>query len=551
MATNPLKVLSLGGLGEIGRNLTVLEYEGSMIIVDVGLMFPEHDMLGVDLVIPDIDYVVENESRLLGIIITHGHEDHHGALPYLLRELRAPTQVFASKLASGLIDVRLKENNIRDMAELHVVEPGSTQPLGPFNVEFIHVAHSIPDALAIAVDTPVGMVIHTGEYKLDLTPHHSEPTDLQRFADLGRDGVLLLMADSTNADRPGTTASEQVVSDALDDLFTEAKGRVIVSSFASNISRVGQVIEMANRYGRRVGVTGRSMINSVNMSIDLGYLPIKKEDLLEPHQFDDLPPEEVCVICTGSQGEPYSALVRMAKDEHRQVTIREGDTVIVSATTIPGNEELVSRTLNNLYRRGARVYYPPLSNVHVSGHASQEELKLLLSLIKPQYFMPIQGEYRHLVLHGELAQQVGIPKENTIITEAGIPIYIHDDEWWTGDPEGGDYIYVDGLGVGDVGSVVLRDRRRLAEDGFIVVVIVVEHESGKLAQDPFLLSRGFVYMAESEDLIDQATNIVRKAVTEAGSHPVDTQRDIQRRLERFFYNKTKRHPMIFTIVNEV
>lgn len=551
MSTAPLKVLSLGGLGEIGRNLTVLEYERSLVIVDCGLMFPEHDMLGVDLVIPDIQYVVENEKRLLGIIITHGHEDHHGALAYLLNELDAPVQIFASQLTSGLIDVRLEEHHLNHMAEIHVVEPGFVQPLGPFTVEFIHVAHSIPDALGLAIQTPAGMVVHTGEYKLDLTPYNSPPTDLQRFAALGRDGVLLLMADSTNADRPGTTSSEQKVSAAFDDIFTEARGRVIVSTFASNISRVGQVMELAQRYGRRVGVTGRSMVNSVNMAIDLGYLPIEKDDLIEQYQFDDLPPDEVCIVCTGSQGEPYSALVRMAQGEHRQVTIRDGDTVVISATAIPGNEELVSRTINNLFRLGAHVFYPPLSDVHVSGHASQEELKLLLSLVQPKFFMPIQGEYRHLVLHGQLARQVGISDDRIIIAESGVPVYVDDDGWRIDEPLAGDYIYVDGLGVGDVGAVVLRDRRRLAEDGFIVAVAAIERESGKLAQEPFILSRGFVYMAEAEELIEHAIDIVKKVVHDAGPHPVDVQCEVQRRLEEFFYNKIRRRPMVFTVVTEV
>ena len=531
--------------------MTVLEYRNDMLVVDCGLMFPEHDMLGVDLVIPDISYVVEHQDRLRGIIITHGHEDHLGALPYLLQELVSPVPIYASQLTSGLIAVRLREFKLLDMADMRVVEPGNVQRIGAFSVEFIHVAHSIPDALALAIDTPAGMVIHTGEYKLDLTPYRSSPTDLQRLAELGRRGVLLLLADSTNADRPGITPSEQEVTHALDHIFARAQGRIIVSTFASNISRVAQVIETAQRHGRRVAVIGRSMVDNVNMAIDLGYLTISRDELLRPHEVETMPPEQVCIVCTGSQGEPTSALVRMARGEHRAVSIRPGDTVILSATTIPGNEELVNRTINSLFRLGATVLYPPLHPVHVSGHASQEELKLMLSLVRPRFFMPIQGEYRHLVLHAQLAEQVGIPAEHIIVVESGTPVVVRPEQWWTEKPVGGEYIYVDGLGVGDVGAVVLRDRHRLAQDGFIVVVIVVERETGRLVQQPVLLSRGFVYMAEAEDLMEAAAHLVARSVVEAGPLSVEVEQEVRSQLERFFYERTRRHPMILPLVIQV
>jgi len=549
--TTPLRILSLGGQGEIGRNMTLFEYDGELLVVDCGLMFPEHDMLGVDLVIPDITYVVERRDRLRGIIITHGHEDHLGALPYLLQELEAPVSIWASRLTAGLITVRLREFKLSHMAEIHVVAPGDVRAVGPFSVEFIHVAHSIPDALGLAIETPVGTVVHTGEYKLDLTPYRSRPTDLQRLAELGRRGVLLLMADSTNADRPGTTPSEQEVTHALDHIFARAEGRIIVSTFASNISRVAQVMETARRHGRRVAVIGRSMVENVNMAIELGYLEVERDELVRPHELDTLPPEEVCIICTGSQGEPTSALVRMARGEHRTVTIQPGDLVILSATTIPGNEELVHRTINSLFRLGATVLYPPLYPVHVSGHASQEELKLMLSLVRPRFFMPIQGEYRHLVLHARLAEQVGISPDHIIVVESGTPVALRPEEWWAEESVGGDYIYVDGLGVGDVGAVVLRDRHRLAQDGFIVAVIVVERETGRLLERPALLSRGFVYMAEAESLMEAAADVVARAVAEAGPLAVEAESVVRKRLEKFFHERTRRHPMILPLVIQV
>ncbi len=548
MINRKLRIIPLGGVGEIGRNMMLLEYGENIVVIDAGLMFPEHDMLGVDVVIPDIEYLVERQHAVRGIIITHGHEDHHGALPYVLPKINAP--VYATRLTRGLIEVKLEEYGLLEKAQLHTVSEDDQLDLGPFRVEFFHVCHSIPDAVGVAIDTPVGLVVHTGEYKFDYAPVDGRLTEFQKLAELGGRGVLVLLSDSTNAERPGTTPSEREVSITFDRVFSQAAGRVIVSTFASNISRVQQVIDTAYEHGRKVGVAGRSMVNNVKMARELGYLNVPDGVLLPLHELNYLPPEQVAIACTGSQGEPTSALVRMANEEHRQVSIRPGDTVILSASAIPGNEELVHRTLNNLFRLGARVYYPPLMNVHVSGHAGQDEQRLMLTLTRPKFFVPIQGEYRHLVLHTDLALEVGIPRENIFIIESGQVLEFDEHSGRIAETVGGGYVFVDGLGVGDVGTVVLRDRHHLARDGFFMAIVGVDKHTGKLVTGPDVISRGFVYMKESEDIIKGATERIVKALRKGG-HDTDLDHKIKSILGQYLYEQTKRRPMIMPVVLEI
>lgn len=548
MINRKLRIIPLGGVGEIGRNMMLLEYGENIVVIDAGLMFPEHDMLGVDVVIPDIEYLVERQHAVRGIIITHGHEDHHGALPYVLPKINAP--VYATRLTRGLIEVKLEEYGLLEKAQLHTVSEDDQLDLGPFRVEFFHVCHSIPDAVGVAIDTPVGLVVHTGEYKFDYAPVDGRLTEFQKLAELGGRGVLVLLSDSTNAERPGTTPSEREVSITFDRVFSQAAGRVIVSTFASNISRVQQVIDTAYEHGRKVGVAGRSMVNNVKMARELGYLNVPDGVLLPLHELNYLPPEQVAIACTGSQGEPTSALVRMANEEHRQVSIRPGDTVILSASAIPGNEELVHRTLNNLFRLGARVYYPPLMNVHVSGHAGRDEQRLMLTLTRPKFFVPIQGEYRHLVLHTDLALEVGIPRENIFIIESGQVLEFDEHSGRIAETVSGGYVFVDGLGVGDVGTVVLRDRHHLARDGFFMAIVGVDKHTGKLVTGPDVISRGFVYMKESEDIIKGATERIVKALRKGG-HDTDLDHKIKSILGQYLYEQTKRRPMIMPVVLEI
>jgi ribonuclease J len=548
MAKNKLRIIPLGGVGEIGRNMTLFEYGENIIVVDAGLMFPETDMFGVDIVIPDISYLVEHRDIVRGIIITHGHEDHHGALPYVLPHVQAP--VYATRLTRGLIEVKLKESKLLEKAELHTIDSDTELNLGPFRLEFFHVSHSIPDAVGLAIGTPVGLAVHTGDYKFDYTPVDGQLTDFHKLAQFGSRGVLVLLADSTNADRPRYTPSEQEVSESFDWVFAQAEGRIIVATFASNIYRVQQVIDTAVKYERRVGVVGRSMVNNVKMAQELGYLSVPDNALLQLVELDKLPPREVAIVCTGTQGEPTSALVRMANEDHRHVKIQPGDTVILSATPIPGNEELVHRTLNNLFRLGAQVYYQDLLPVHVSGHASQEEQKLMLSLTQPKFFVPIQGEYRHLVLQAELARQMGIPRENIFVVESGQVLEFDERSGRVAETVDGGYVFVDGLGVGDVGTVVLRDRHVLSQDGFFIAVVAVDKNTGKLVEGPDIISRGFVYLRDSEELIEEARQQVIKALEKRG-HSTALDDKIKEVLSRFLYEQTKRRPMILPVVMEV
>jgi ribonuclease J len=547
--TEPLRIVPLGGMGEVGRNMTLIEYGDDAIAIDCGLMFPENDMLGIDLVIPDATYLLDNSDLLKAIFLTHGHEDHIGALPYILPQVNAP--LYATPLTRGLIEVKLKEARLLSKTEIHTITTDSVIEIGPFTIEPFHVCHSIPDAVGFAIYTPAGLVVHTGEYKFDQSPTDGKLPDFDRLRAYGDEGVLALLSDSTNAERPGHTPSEQVVSETFDKIFSQATGRVIVSTFASNISRVQQVINTAVKYNRRLTVVGRSMVDNVRMAFDLGYLTAPQDMMVHVDDLDDYPDSKIAIVCTGTQGEPTSALVRMANQEHRTVSIKQGDTVILSATAIPGNEELVHRTLNNLFRLGADVIYQHLMPVHVSGHASQEEQKMMLELIRPQYFIPIQGEYRMLVLHGRLAQAVGIPLENIFVIENGQVIEFDDTGAFLAERIPASHVLIDGLGIGDVGSVVLRDRHLLSRDGFVVVVMAIDEKTGELVDGPDIISRGFVYVRDSEDLIEEAKERVIELLESSKVHRDTAATVIRDNLSQFLYQRTHRNPMIFPMVLEV
>jgi len=532
--------------------MMLMEYEDDIIVIDAGLMFPEQEMLGIDLVIPDINYLLENQEKIRGIIVTHGHEDHVGALPYLLPHLKVP--VYSTKLTRGLISVKLKERKALSGAQLKVVVPGERVTLGKFRIEFFSVCHSIPDSVGIVIYTPVGTIVHSGDFKLDYTPVDGKPTDLSRLAQLGVQGILLLLSDSTYAELPGYTPSERVVGETLDHVMGEASGRVIVTTFSSLVSRIQQVINSAAKYQRRVFVVGRSMSDTVRMALELGYLNAPDGILARLDELRGMPRNKIVFVTTGSQGEPTSALVRMANRDHRQVHIIRGDTVIISASPIPGNEALINRALDNLFKQGAQVLYDRVAPVHVHGHGSEEELKLLLTLVKPKFFMPIHGEYRHLSLHAKLAESIGIPKENNFVLEDGDVLELSPQvAKVTGKVTSGN-VYVDGLSVGDVGSVVLRDRRMLSRDGMVVVIIAVNRQTGKLVGRPDIVSRGFVDTRESRDLIEGSRDLVARALDHSGDRPAEWSfvstkvRDV---LNKYYYEQTKRRPMILPFMVKV
>jgi len=547
-----LKIIPLGGLSEIGKNMMVMEYEDDIIIIDVGLMFPEEEMLGIDLVIPDISYLLEKQGKIRGIIITHGHEDHIGALPYLLPQLNAP--IYSTRLTHGLISVKLKERKALTEAKLKIIPPGGEITLGKFKVEFFPVCHSIPDAVGLIIHTPLGTIVHSGDFKLDYTPVSGKPTDLSRLAQLGAQGVLLLLSDSTYAELPGYTPSERVVGEALDHIMAEAPGRVIITTFSSLVSRIQQVIDAAAKYQRRVFIVGRSMSDTVRMALELGYLNAPAGILARLDELKGMPRNKVVFITTGSQGEPTSALVRMANRDHRQVHILRGDTVVISATPIPGNESLVNRTIDNLFKQGAQVLYGKVAQVHVHGHGSQEELKLLLNLVKPKFFMPIHGEYRHLSMHAKLAQSIGIPRENTFVLEDGDVLELNPQmAKLTGKIASGN-VYVDGLSVGDVGSVILRDRKMLSRDGIVVVIITVNKQTGKLVGRPDIVSRGFVDTRESKDMLDESRDLVARTLDRSGVRPAEWSfiySKVRDTLNRFYYDQTKRRPMVLPFMVKV
>jgi len=552
MAKPRLKVIPLGGLGEIGKNMMVMEYEDDIIVIDSGLMFPEEGMFGIDLVIPDISYLLEKREKIRGIIVTHGHEDHIGALPYLLPQLDVP--VYSTKLTRGLISVKLKERRALTGADLRVVSFGAKITLGKFRVEFFPVCHSIPDAAGLIIHTPVGTVIHSGDFKLDYTPVGGEPTALSRLAQLGGQGVLLLLSDSTYAELPGYTPSERVVGETLDRVIAEAPGRVIITTFSSLVSRVQQVIDAAARHQRRVFIVGRSMSDTTRMALELGYLHAPDGILARLDELRGMPRNQIVFVTTGSQGEPTSALVRMANRDHRQVHILRGDTVVISATPIPGNEGVVNRTVDNLFKQGAQVLYDKVAPVHVHGHASQEELKLLLNLVKPRFFMPIHGEYRHLSFHARLAQSVGIPKDNIFVLEDGDILELNPQAGKITGKVTSSNVYVDGLSVGDIGSVVLRDRRMLSKDGIVMVIIAINRQTGKLVGRPDIVSRGFVDTRESKDMLDESRDLVARVLDHGGARPADwgfTNTKVRDTLNKFYYEQTRRHPMVLPFMVRV
>ncbi len=548
-----LRVIPLGGLGEIGKNMTVFEYGDDIIVVDLGSMFPKEDMPGVDLVIPDLTYLEKNRERILGYVITHGHEDHIGAAPYVLKDMPAP--LYGTRLTLALVAQKLKEHRYIEGVEMNVVEPGDTISLGAFKVEFIKVNHSIAGACALAIHTPVGTVVHTGDFKVDYTPVDGKPIDLGRFAELGKKGVLLLMADSTNAERVGFTMSEKKVCQTLDTLFDRAQGRIIIAMFASNIHRIQSVVDSAVRYGRKVCMIGRSMVNIAKAAMQLGDLKIPEGRLVNVDDIDRYEDNEICVLTTGSQGEPMSGLSRMAFAEHRKLEIRSSDMVIVSASPIPGNEKSVSRVINQLVRTGADVIYEALAEVHVSGHARQEELKLMHTLVRPKFFMPVHGEYRHLYHHARLALALGMPEDNIHIPEIGNVIeFSHGSMNVVGSVPSGSTL-IDGLGIGDVGAVVLKDRKHLAEDGLLIVVMGVDHDERAVVSGPDIISRGFVYMREADELVEGARAAARRAIDAFGS--VDTtdwnhlKNDVRDAVQRYIYETLKRNPMILPIIVEI
>ena len=548
--TSKLKVIPLGGLEQIGMNITAFEYEDSIVVVDCGLAFPEDDMLGIDLVIPDVTYLKENISKVKGFVITHGHEDHIGALPYVLKEVNVP--IYSTKLTLGLITNKLKEHNLVRSTKLKEVKHGQVINLGEFSIEFIKTNHSIQDASALAIYSPAGIVVHTGDFKVDYTPVFGDAIDLQRFAEIGKKGVLALMCDSTNAERPGFTMSERSVGHVFDNLFNEHKNaRIIIATFASNVDRVQQIIDTAYRFGRKVAVEGRSMVNIISVASELGYLRIPENTLIEIDQVKNYPDEQVVLITTGSQGESMAALSRMAADIHKKITIKPNDTIIFSSNPIPGNEKAVSKVINELSMKGAKVIF---QDVHVSGHACQEEIKLIYSLVRPKYAIPVHGEYRHLTAQKHVVEDLGIPKENIFILASGNVLEMDENSAQvTGSVQTG-AILVDGLGVGDVGNIVLRDRQHLAEDGIMIVVMTLERHSNVVLAGPDIVSRGFVYVRESEDLMEHAKEVVENALDSCLDRNITDWGKIKNvvkdALSDFLWKRTKRSPMILPIIME-
>ena len=548
-----VKIIPLGGVNEIGKNLTAIEYKNDIVVIDCGLKFPDEDMFGIDLVIPDITYLIKNKEKVSGIFLTHGHEDHIGALPYVLKQLNVP--VYGTKLTLGIVETKLKEHGLLSTTELIRVKPRDVIRLNSVSVEFIKTNHSIADSVAIAVHTPLGVVLHTGDFKVDYTPIDGEPMDFARFAELGKKGVLAMMADSTNVEKSGYTKSEKIVGESLVRIFGKTKGRIIIATFASNIHRIQQIIDAASVYGRKVAVSGRSMENIMNVAIELGYIEVDDNTLVSIDQINKYNNDQVVIITTGSQGEPMSALSRMAASEHRKVNIVEGDTIIISATPIPGNEKLVSKVVNQLFKKGAEVIYDSVENIHVSGHACQEELKLMQTLVKPRHFIPVHGEYRHLKQHGELAIKLGLDSKSVVIPEVGDVIEVTRNGIKKNGSVISGQIFVDGLGVGDVGNIVLRDRKHLSQDGILTVVVTLSKETKTIVAGPDIISRGFVYVRESEGLIDEAREIVRNTLLDCEEKNITDwatlKSNVRDELRSYLYEKTKRKPMILPIIMEI
>lgn len=550
-----LLIFALGGVGEIGKNMYVIQYNNDIVVVDSGLKFPEEDMLGIDIVIPDISYLTENRDKVRGILITHGHEDHIGGLPYVLRHLNVP--VYGTKLTLGLIEGKLKEAGLLGETKRILINADSEVQMGSIRASFFKTNHSIPDSVGVCLDTPEGIVVHTGDFKFDHTPVNDQFADLQRIAEIGSRGVLALLSDSTNAERPGYTPSESNVGEELEDIFRKSTQRVVVATFASNVHRIQQIINASIATRRKIAVVGRSMVNVVSIASELGYLNIPEGMIIEPEEVNKLAADRVVILCTGSQGEPMSALTRMARSTHRKVDILPGDTVIIAATPIPGNERYVGRTVDELFRLGANVIYGPgsVSGVHVSGHGSQEELKLMLNLIKPKYFIPIHGEYRMLRQHAKLGEAIGMERENIFVIDNGDTVEFQGGNARKGSKVQAGNVLIDGLGVGDVGNIVLRDRKLLSQDGILVVVVTLSKQDGTIMSGPDIISRGFVYVRESEGLLDEANRIVTSTLNKLMNDKVNEwaslKTNVKDALGRFLYEQTRRRPMILPIIMEV
>ena len=549
-----VKIIPLGGLHEIGKNITVFEYEDEMIVVDCGISFPEDDMLGIDLVIPDITYILKNQEKLKGLVITHGHEDHIGGIPYFLKQVNTP--IYATRLAAGLISNKLEEHKILRSTEMHIVNQGDTIQLGKnFKIEFIRSSHSIPDSVMLAITTPAGTILHTGDFKVDYTPIDGQLMDFTRIAELGKKGIMALMSDSTNSERKGSTMSESSVGEVFDKLFLNCTKRIVVATFASNVHRIQQIVNSAVKYGRKIAVCGRSMINIIETSVELGYIKCPENIFIDIDMIGSYTDEQLVIITTGSQGEPMSALTRMAAGDHRKVKITPNDLIIISATPIPGNEKYVSKVIDDLMQLGAEVVYSALADIHVSGHACQEDQKLILALTKPKYFIPVHGEYRQLRAHSETAQSMGISPDNIFMLTNGRVLEVNEYEakFTSTVPSG--KVLVDGLGVGDVGNIVLRDRQHLAQDGLIIIVLTMDSQTGEVVAGPDVISRGFVYVRESESLMDDVKSVVRHEISlceERGIRDWATiKSSVKENLRDYLFIKTKRNPMIIPIIMEV
>jgi ribonuclease J len=546
MSNKKLRIVPLGGLGEVGKNMMVYEYGENILIVDTGIMFPENDMLGIDYIIPDFNYLADKHHLVRGIVITHGHEDHTGAIRHVIEEIEAP--IYATPLTRGLLEVKLARGGLLKHTSINTVEAGDKVQIGPFDVEFFHVCHSIPDGVGLGITTPAGLVVHSGDYKFDHTPVDGWPTDYAKLGEFSGRGVLALLADSTNADTPGWTPSERVIDPAFDQVFSDAEGRIIIASFASLISRMQQVVNAAQRHNRKLVFVGTSMVDNAKMAKKLGYLSIPDGLQVNIDQALKMNPADIVLMSTGTQGEPSSILGRLSTGTNRQFDIVPGDTVVLSSHPIPGNEEGIYRTINRLFRRGANVIYEPIAPVHVSGHANQEEMKLLLHLVKPKYFIPIHGELRHLKQHATLAQEVGLSEENIRVIENGQVVEFEDGEIKLEDRVPGGYVFVDGSRVGDVGPSVVRERGALARDGIVVISLILEKSSGRLLEEPEIITRGFVYKRDAKDLISMARDQITNTVKRGNGNVQD---DIEQSIKAFFYNETKRRPMVFVTINRL
>ncbi len=543
--SSKLRIVPLGGCGEVGKNMTVIEYEDEMLIIDAGIMFPENDMLGIDYIIPDYQYIMDKREKIKAVLVTHGHEDHVGALPHLMQDINAP--IYATPLTLGLIEVKLREAGVLQQVELKKIQAGFNFRLGQFNIEPFHVAHSIPDCVGFGITTPVGLIVHTGDYKFDHTPVDGWPPDFAKLASFSQRGVLALLADSTNAERPGWTPSEQVINEAFEDLFREAKGRIIIASFASLISRIQQVVYMAQKFDRKLAITGRSMRKNTRMAQELGYLEIPDDMVIDINELDRFPDSKVVIMATGSQGEPGAVLGRLATGRHRQLSIKEGDTVVLSAHPIPGNEEMIHRIINRLYQRGAEVLYDQIRNVHVSGHASRDEMKLMINLVRPKFMIPVHGELRHLKHHAKMAEDLGIAKQNIAVVENGTILELDEHSMKVGERIPGGYIYVQGASVGDIGPAVIRDREMLSESGFVVVVVDTD-EQGAIIGRPEFVTRGFADGRDSQDLFKGAEETVMRTVRKYREHPKQMNGKLADALGRYLYQETGRRPLVQAVV---